>query len=276
MAYYNQPATLEIDGGTLVYRTPYNPGLVAALKAQVPASDRKWDPALKAWLVAPAHGRLLRDLTAQHLGELLSIPQGANTAAPLETRLLDVRYIGVCKERGNGERSAFGWCAGEWSIVFPEAALRAWFNSETRPDEAPTLYSVLGLKRDANASQVKSAYRRLARQWHPDVSREPDAQEQFIAIQHAYEVLGDGRTRARYDAGLTLSATVTAPRRQEAPMSAYRSPLRCGYVLATGRDTIGRFVVEQVLAWEDIARADGRVLSTSWPAGGTTFVEQWV
>lgn len=276
MAYYNQPATLEIEDGALIYRTPYNPALVAALKANVPACDRRWDSSRRAWLVAPTHGRLLRDLTAQHLGELLSIPQGANTAAPLETRVLDVRYVGQCKDRGTGERSAFAWCAGEWSIVFPEAALRSWFNADARPDEAPTLYSVLGIKRDADSGQVKAAYRRLALQWHPDRCKEPDAREQFIRVQHAYEVLGDGRTRARYDAGLTLSATVTAPRRQPVDVGGYRSPLRCGYVLATGREAIGRFVVEQVLAWEDVVRADGKVLSTSWPMGGTTFVEQWV
>jgi curved DNA-binding protein len=60
-------------------------------------------------------------------------------------------------------------------------------------------YKVLGLERTANADQIKTAYRRLARKYHPDVSKEPNAEAHFKEMQEAYEVLKDPQKRAAYD-----------------------------------------------------------------------------
>jgi DnaJ-class molecular chaperone len=60
-------------------------------------------------------------------------------------------------------------------------------------------YEVLGLRRDATPAQIKSAYRRLARKYHPDVNKAPDAAERFKEATHAYEVLSDSRKRQAYD-----------------------------------------------------------------------------
>ena len=60
-------------------------------------------------------------------------------------------------------------------------------------------YQLLGVDRDADADTLKRAYRRLARQYHPDVNKDPGAEEKFKEIGRAYEVLGDPQTRARYD-----------------------------------------------------------------------------
>ncbi|MBS0379374.1 MAG: DnaJ domain-containing protein [Proteobacteria bacterium] len=60
-------------------------------------------------------------------------------------------------------------------------------------------YKVLGVERTATADQVKTAYRRLARKYHPDVSKEKDAEEHFKQVQEAYEVLKDPEKRAAYD-----------------------------------------------------------------------------
>lgn len=60
-------------------------------------------------------------------------------------------------------------------------------------------YAVMGLARDATAEQVKQAYRKLARKYHPDVSKEPDAEARFKAVGEAYEVLRDPEKRAAYD-----------------------------------------------------------------------------
>ena len=60
-------------------------------------------------------------------------------------------------------------------------------------------YQLLGVDRDADADSLKRAYRRLARQYHPDVNKDPGAEEKFKEIGRAYEVLGDPQTRARYD-----------------------------------------------------------------------------
>lgn len=60
-------------------------------------------------------------------------------------------------------------------------------------------YQVLGVPRGAGADEVKKAYRRLARKYHPDVSKEKDAEERFKEVNEAYEVLGDEKKRAAYD-----------------------------------------------------------------------------
>lgn len=60
-------------------------------------------------------------------------------------------------------------------------------------------YEVLGLDRQASSDDIKSAFRRLARKYHPDVSQEPDAEERFKEINEAYGVLSDGDKRAAYD-----------------------------------------------------------------------------
>ncbi|KAI5637721.1 dnaJ domain-containing protein [Phthorimaea operculella] len=62
-------------------------------------------------------------------------------------------------------------------------------------------YEVLGLARDASASEIKKAYRRLALQWHPDKNLDnlQEAKEQFQLVQNAYEVLSDPQERAWYD-----------------------------------------------------------------------------
>lgn len=60
-------------------------------------------------------------------------------------------------------------------------------------------YEVLGVARGASESEIKSAFRRLARQYHPDVSKEPNAEEQFKEINEAYAVLSNDEKRAAYD-----------------------------------------------------------------------------
>lgn len=60
-------------------------------------------------------------------------------------------------------------------------------------------YETLGIKRDASEAEIKSAYRKLARKFHPDVNKTKEAEEKFKEINEAYEVLGDKQKRQRYD-----------------------------------------------------------------------------
>jgi len=60
-------------------------------------------------------------------------------------------------------------------------------------------YEILGLTRSAGADEVKRAYRKLARKFHPDVSKEKNAENRFKEVQEAYEVLRDPEKRAAYD-----------------------------------------------------------------------------
>ena len=60
-------------------------------------------------------------------------------------------------------------------------------------------YSVLGVERQATAEAIRAAYRKLARQYHPDVNKSPDAATRFAEVQEAYEVLSDAEKRKAYD-----------------------------------------------------------------------------
>ena len=60
-------------------------------------------------------------------------------------------------------------------------------------------YDILGVKRSATDSEIKSAYRKLARKYHPDVNKTKEAEAKFKEINEAYEVLGDKAKRQRYD-----------------------------------------------------------------------------
>lgn len=268
-------SALTFDGSALIWQTGYNPALVADFKARVPPSDRQWDAARKVWKVAPQHGPTLASLTEQYTSERIVVPAIGQVLSKTETRILEVRYIGATKDRGGNERSAFGYMGGAWAVIFPETVLRAWFDAPSRPDEETTLYQVLALKRNATGADVKAAYRRLSRQWHPDVCREPGAADVFIRIKAAYDLLADPSKRARYDAGLKLAATLGRKSEAVETQMGYRSPLRCGLLMCEGQERLGRFVVSLILAWEDITDAGGRVLSVSWPVGADKPVEVW-
>ncbi|MBH37458.1 molecular chaperone DnaJ [bacterium] len=61
------------------------------------------------------------------------------------------------------------------------------------------LYATLGVSKDASASEIKSAYRKIARQYHPDVNKESGAEAKFKNIQKAYAILSDPQRKQRYD-----------------------------------------------------------------------------
>src|SRR5919205_1369022 len=65
-------------------------------------------------------------------------------------------------------------------------------------------YRVLGVDKKASQEDIKKAYRKLARQYHPDTNKDAGAEERFKQISEAYDVLGDPEKRKRYDRGGSL------------------------------------------------------------------------
>jgi len=271
-------ASLTPGQGGLEFRSSYDAGLVAEFKARIPFEGRRWDPVKKVWIVDARYGGVCAELAEAYLGLHVLVPQ-VQVVTTTETRLLKVEYLGRCKSNIGVEGLASGWVDGGWNAKFPEGVLRSWFEATPqRPDEKPTLYAVLSIKATAGANEIKSAYRRMARQWHPDVCHEADAAEVFKAINHAYQVLSNEVMRRKYDAGLRLEASLKTNKQApyDSQRAGYRSPLRCGWVLAEGQETLGRFVVSKILQFEDIVDATGRVMVSSWPVGGETFEVSWV
>jgi curved DNA-binding protein len=60
-------------------------------------------------------------------------------------------------------------------------------------------YEALGVPRDASTDEIRRAYKKLARQYHPDVNKDPEAEDRFKEVAEAYEVLSDAEKRERYD-----------------------------------------------------------------------------
>ena len=60
-------------------------------------------------------------------------------------------------------------------------------------------YEVLGVSRSADEEEIKKAFRRLAKQYHPDANKESGAEARFIEVNEAYEILSDPQKRAAYD-----------------------------------------------------------------------------
>src|SRR5262245_61481500 len=62
-------------------------------------------------------------------------------------------------------------------------------------------YTVLGVTKTADIAEIKKAYRKLAKKFHPDQSKEPKAKEKFAEVNAAYEILGDEKKRGQFDRG---------------------------------------------------------------------------
>ncbi|HAT7071531.1 TPA: DnaJ domain-containing protein [Legionella pneumophila] len=88
-------------------------------------------------------------------------------------------------------------------------------------------YKIMGVSQDASEKDIKMAYRKLARKYHPDISKEPDAEEQFKEMAEAYEVLKDPKKRSEYDQYLKYkefnpqSDGYTGRRTQEQPFQEF-------------------------------------------------------
>lgn len=64
---------------------------------------------------------------------------------------------------------------------------------------ATDFYGALGVSRDASTDKIQQAYRKLARKYHPDVNKDPEAEERFKEVSEAYQVLSDPEQRRKYD-----------------------------------------------------------------------------
>jgi molecular chaperone DnaJ len=116
-------------------------------------------------------------------------------------------------------------------------------------------YGILGVDRDATPDDIKKAYRRLARQLHPDVNPDPETQERFKTVTAAYEVLSDPKKRQIHDlggdplggagAGGAASARASRSPTSWTPSSVRRAPSAArGRACSEGKDALLRLEVE--------------------------------
>lgn len=289
-------ARIEQRGNSLALFSDYDQGLVDAIKSQIPATGRcpiYNGGKFSHWEVSPQYGQLLASLCQRHLGEYPRVPLVQSTRPQVEQRLIRVEYIGQLKDRGDGKLTAFG-CMTEykfnpfgtnsmhiqnpkWLYVFSEFVLRQWFEGDNQKQDivTTTYYSILALKRNARIDQIKSAWRKMVKRYHPDINHDDDAAEMTRLINEAYEVLRNPTMRKRYDAGLALEASLNQPKQQSFTNQYWRPPIRCGLIMATGHDEVGRFVVDQIHEWHDITE-NGMTLVTSWDTTSNSLIREWV
>jgi DnaJ-domain-containing protein 1 len=266
--------------GNIAFYSSFDEGLLAAIRANIPAQHRHWIGSERYWLVSPQYAQVCADIALQYLKIRVDVPSVTITQTTNTTQLLKLEYLGAAKDRGDNQQIAFGWVNGGWNVIFPLATLRAWFEpgQEDKPVGSATLYGVLGVGPSAKTTEIKSAYRRAARTWHPDRNPEQDAADQFRRIQRAWEVLQNPAKRAKYDAGLRLTASIKHDRlpRAHKGVAHYRPPLRCGYVLTEGIEQLGRFTVKRILQWQDIVDSHGKAMVSYWSPGAKAFERKWV
>jgi hypothetical protein len=274
--------SVTLDGGSYAFEFPYHPGAIQALKSRIPPSDRAWDPDAKVWRVAVSQGETLKRIAEEFFEKHISLPSPEKAKRQWYRKTLDVQYVGWTKVRTGSRSYASGWWNGGWNLIFPEKVLREFFfDDKTDPLQATNLFRALGLAQQATEQEIKSAYRRLARQWHPDVCPEAGADARFRQLQRAYEILSDPHLRARYEAGLAFAQMSNKEKFGDTQQPAgevegYRSPLRCGRITCVVTPQLGRYIVGKIEEWKDILDEKDRIMTSSWPPGGDHFRVDWV
>lgn len=189
---------------------------------------------------------------------------------------LDLRYIGNPKER-EGVMVSLAQVEGGWNVAIPQDVQKVFWQKRNgerlllRRAGQPVgqgYYALLGVGNQATESEIKTAYRRLAFQAHPD--RGGDADE-FRKIQSAYETLSDPSRRRKYDMLLQMTSgqerqgvwynVVAVPL---GLMSDFRSPYKYGQLRVKGRGRVeARFDVEEILDWAILVRP-GQIMEARW------------
>lgn len=131
----------------------------------------------------------------------------------------------------------------------------------------PDLYAVLGVNRSADATMIKSAYRRLARQYHPDINPDPTAAKKFAMLNEAYHVLSDPARRTWYDRTGSLDGINLISQNQQTSVSAMRAARRAYYQARADR------IVNEWLERERVeTRARGKAVYTTVTLFMSTFI----
>lgn len=272
--------TVTITADQLSVDSPFNRSFVDDLKRYIPKQDRAWDGS--KWNVNPKYRQVLEEIVISHYQTKPLYVDLTSMPVEVETRVLKLDYLGRCKPAGD-IFIASGWVDGGWNVHFLESSLRDFFQagkSTTAVDET-NFYTILAVDGSAPPDVIKRAFRRLARQWHPDVNPgDKDAEEMFRKINEANQVLSDPMMRRKYDFALKLereSAIVIDTSRKGIADDrwGYRAPLRCGYVVVDGRNRLGKFLVSKIHSWDDIIK-NGKVMVSSWTYGDLLFTIRWV
>lgn len=260
------PVQITAENGSYKVRSPYSADFVSKLKIQIPATARAWDNASKSWFVAASYGNELKKLIDEVYGGECVLPQIIGQTAQVFECSLRIDYLANCKQEVANVHSL-----GSWSAKIPERVLRAWFKQTDKG--AGTLYGLLGCDEKATGLEIKTAYKRAARVWHPDICREENARDMFEKIKQAYDVLSNRESRNKYNAGLMFERMAKCTP-QASRFASFVPPFRCGDLRVRARKELGQLLVEEILEWKDITNDYGQIMVSFWD--GDSFSVMWV
>src|SRR6266508_1804146 len=171
---FTTQVSITAAGADYAIKFGYNAALLKKLKDAVPESERAWHKTAKAWLISPEEIEKAIQAINQHTGQTIVLPEAKPSAPEVCEKSFLLEYLGATKDRGK-RVSAYGSVNGEWASEFPEDVLRSFFEGREvnqKPDGLQALYRALCVFESVMPEEIKKAYKRLARQWHPDVCQE--------------------------------------------------------------------------------------------------------
>jgi hypothetical protein len=273
-------AKLTAQGNQVAFTFPYDRWFVEEFKHTVSPADRRWDAANKVWWITPAVTQAVIDLCRREHLPVTTDLTNIDRTADVADFTIRVNYIGGVRDRGNGVLLASGMDeTGIWRYRFPMDVLKAWFGDAVSPAQAKDYYEALGVQPGFDPAQLKTNYRRLVRQWHPDVCHEPGAADVFQYIQTAYQTLSDPKLSRRYAMAQQLAGGLPQAAQYTADEWGiiWSPPVHCGYLRVTGERKLDGVLVRQIHAWDDIVNGAGQIMVSSWPGeGGDDPVYYWI
>lgn len=269
-------AKLIIESGQIKFYSGFDRGLVQELSNKIPDGEKRpiyTNGKFSHWSILPKHQDALIDILNNTCGIKPRIIGNIQPETP-HTRLLNLRYLGSTKDRGVS-KTAYGHDGNDWAVEIPESVLIDWFNFGFRPSKPKTLYDVLGTNKNASDKEIKTAYRLMAKKYHPD--KPTGNAQKFMSVQGAYEFLSNKKKRKLYNIGL-LEDGKKKPRSYSKGgrnQYGYAPPIKCGHVLASGIDRLGLFYIDKIMKWEPIIN-NGKQLETSFDITNSEIVETWI
>lgn len=271
--------TMEYKYGGIKIDTPYSASFINRIKDTVPKDLRRWDG--KSWYVAPSQSPYVCGIILDVFDVMLKPPIITDYEIPIN-ETFRVEYISspYADPASNlpvwKEGSCAGLVDGAWTLKFSRGTLEQWFIAQNK-QTAKTHYEVLGVAPDAHPDEVKKAFRRLAQKFHPDVNKEPGAEEQFKAINASYQLLSDLKKRRLYDAFGRFKAAATENKLAFPPGHIYWvPPKRCGMITLSGLAFLGVVTVGSITAWSSITNARGQTMQSCWNSGATLPHITWI
>lgn len=248
----------KLRGDAIVIQFSYNQTMIARLKEYIPSYERIWDADYKEWIIHPKHIGFLR-------GEGFPVKDSWPSSIKPKTINFNLIYLGKIKDgkAANGANEQ-----EQYIYKFPADVLVAFFKASV----FHSYYSILAIDREANQEQIKASYRRLAKQWHPDICKEPNAQEMFIALKEAFDVLSNQTLKARYDL-ISPYLSVTKTPINNAALVDWCPPYRCGRISASVEPFAKHFIIRKIISWNDITNSSGQTLVTSFSRGA--IIRSW-